>query len=156
MAKALFETALGNRMLSYSYLMSPSGTGGGHYVELPESKFMELVRLLLVQVRVDERWYRDNNQDVDEAIRHGDLASARQHYITAGYFENRLPRPIAVDEPWYLAAYPDVAAAIAAGDFASATQHFERDGYREGRLPMADFSLLTAPTRRIAEPAEVA
>ncbi len=138
-------------MLSYSYLMGPSSTGDGHYVELLESRFREILRLLLAEVVVDEDWYRDNNQDVDEAIRSGALRSAREHYITAGYFENRLPRPIAVDEPWYLDEYPDVAAAIRQGVFTSATQHFHRDGFREGRRPSAEFSLLGGPTRRLAK-----
>jgi hypothetical protein len=105
-------------------------------------KFLELLKCLLARVEVDEAWYRANNQDVDEAIRAGQLESSRHHYIVAGYFENRLPRPISVDEPWYLAEYPDVAAAIEAGAFASASEHFARDGFREGRLPSRDWSLL--------------
>ncbi len=129
-------------MRSYSYLMSANGAGGGHYVELLETKFMELLRILLLQVEVDEAWYCSVNADVNEAVKAGGLPSGREHYIRAGYFENRLPRPIVVNERWYLEEYPDVASAIQYGVFTSATQHFERDGFREGRLPSENWSLL--------------
>ncbi len=129
-------------MQSYSYLMSASEAGDGHYVELLESKFHDLLRLLLTQVEVDEKWYRMSYRDVDDAVRTGLTLSAKAHYMSAGYFENRLPRPIRVDESWYLAEYSDVAAAIRSGAFVSASQHFERDGFKEGRLPSQNWSLL--------------
>jgi hypothetical protein len=129
-------------MRPYSYLMSPNGSGSGHYVELLETKFLELIRLLLLQVEVDEDWYLASYRDVEDAVRSGALKSARAHYIRAGYFENRIPRPFKVDEAWYLEEYPDVADAIQSGAFSSASVHFERDGFREGRLPYADWSLL--------------
>lgn len=128
-------------MPPYSYLMSTSGAAGGHFVELQETKFLELLRCLLVQVEMDESWYRETYKDVDAAVLAGTLKSARQHYIIAGYFENRFPRPVVVDEAWYLKTYPDVAAAIRSGSFTSATQHFERDGFKEGRLPHEGWSL---------------
>jgi hypothetical protein len=129
-------------MRAYSYLMNASDGDTGHYVELQEMKFLELLKCLLSRVEVDEAWYRASNQDVDQAIRAGQLESGRHHYIIAGYFENRFPRPIVVDEPWYLAEYPDVAGAIETGAFASASEHFARDGFKEGRLPSRDWSLL--------------
>jgi len=122
--------------------MSSTGATGGHYVELLESKFHELLRYLLVQVEVDEKWYLSTYDDVRDAVRSGDLESARDHYIRAGFFENRMPRPVNVDEEWYLREYPDVADAIRNGAFPSARAHFERDGFREGRLPRAGWSLL--------------
>ena len=128
-------------MRSYTYLTS-AGSGAEHYVELPEDKFIELLRVLVAQISVDEAWYRARYRDVDEAIIAGRVGSARQHYLTAGYFENRMPRRIELDESWYLKEYPDVATAIGYGIFASATEHFERDGFREGRLPCAGWSLL--------------
>jgi hypothetical protein len=124
--------------------MNASDGDTGHYVELQEMKFLELLKCLLTRVEVDEAWYRANNLDVDQAIRAGQLESGRHHYIIAGYFENRLPRPISVDEPWYLEEYPDVAGAIEAGAFASASEHFTRDGFKEGRLPSHGWSLLGA------------
>jgi len=123
--------------------MSASGSGGGgHYVELLEVKFLELIRCLLVQVEVDEAWYLASYRDVADAVRDGSLKSAKSHYVIAGYFENRLPRPFEVDEAWYLAEYPDVAEAIKMGAFNSATHHFMRDGFKEGRLPQEGWSLL--------------
>jgi hypothetical protein len=130
--------------------MSATGSSGGHYVELLETKFMELLREILNYVEVDEDWYLATNHDVKDAVRAGDLKSAREHYMFAGFFENRMPRPVTVDEEWYLREYQDVAEAIRAGAFASARQHFERDGFREGRLPRAGWSLLGAAREKIA------
>ena len=132
---------------TYGYLMNSSGAENGHYVELLESKFHELLHCLLVQVEVDEDWYLSANQDVKIAVLAGLTKSGRDHYIDAGYFENRFPRPIKVDEKWYLAQYPDVAAAIKGGVVKSATYHFESDGFREGRLPEAGWSLLGVNTK---------
>lgn len=132
-------------MRAFSYLMSSSGGGNSHYVELLEDKFRELLNCMLVNVAVDEDWYLQRYEDVRSAVRSGTLASAREHYVRAGYYENRFPRPIAVDEAWYLSAYPDVAEAIKAGAFLSATEHFERDGFKEGRLPQRGWSLLGKP-----------
>jgi hypothetical protein len=129
-------------MVPYSCLMNADGSDGGHYVELLEAKFFGLLRHVLAQVDVDEDWYLASYNDVAEAVRTGSLKSARTHYVRAGYFENRLPRPIQVHEDWYLAEYPDVADAIRNGAFASATHHFESDGFKEGRLPQAGWSLL--------------
>ncbi len=137
-------------MRPYSYLMSASGAGDSHYVELPESKFLDLLQCALLQVEVDETWYLAAYRDVQDAVRAGLVPSARAHYIRAGYFENRFPRPIRVDEAWYLSEYQDVVEAIRAGIFSSAAQHFERDGFREGRLPEPGWSLLGAKLEVVA------
>ena len=129
-------------MRSYSYLMADSGSEIGHYVELREEKLFGLIRAVLEMVEVDEAWYLAANADVAEAVTAGRLASGRAHYIAAGYFENRLPRPVLVDEAWYLAEYPDVAEAIANGAIASATSHFHHSGFLEGRLPHKGWSVL--------------
>ncbi|MGC1296606.1 MAG: hypothetical protein WA869_16340, partial [Alloacidobacterium sp.] len=81
------------------------------------------------------------NDDVDAAIRSGEMKTAREHYVRAGYFENRIPRPCPVDETWYLNEYPDVAEAIRFGHFFSAEQHFELAGFGEGRLPHPNWTL---------------
>lgn len=143
-------------MLSYSFLMSDGGPHTGHYVELQEAKLMELIRLLLLQVDMDEDWYLRANPDVADAIKAGTLRSAREHYVVAGYFENRLPRPVEVDADWYVAQYSDVADAIKSGAILSARQHFERSGYLQGRLPSPGWSLLSdAPKAPAAKPAAV-
>jgi hypothetical protein len=129
-------------MRTYSYLMSGSGLGSDHYVELPETKFFDLLQQMLALVEVDEGWYRAKYQDVDEAVHAGRFSSGKEHYVTAGYFENRFPHAVHVDETWYLAEYPDVAEAIRSGVVRTATEHFERDGFKEGRLPRLGWSLL--------------
>ena len=109
-------------MRPYSYLMSTSGSEDGHYVELLEIRFRELLSYLLVQIEVDEDWYLSAHHDVQKAVRTGAMNSGRAHYIRDGYFENRFPRPIQVDEDWYLAEYPDVGEAIKAGVVSSVTR----------------------------------
>lgn len=111
-------------------------------IEVVESKLRQLLTLLLENVDVNEEYYRKMNPDVDEKIKTGDLKSAKVHYIMAGYYEDRLPRPIPVDESWYLKEYPDVAEAVARKYFASAKEHFTLEGFYEGRLPYHGWSLL--------------
>ncbi len=129
-------------MRSYNYLISDAGGPDGHYVELLESKLLELLQSLLTGVNVDEKWYLARYPDVGAAVKSGAVKSAREHYIRAGYFENRLPAPIRVDESWYTTEYPDVSAAIKSGSFKNGQQHFERNGFTEGRLPKQGWSLL--------------
>jgi hypothetical protein len=95
----------------------------------------------LDDVIVDEKWYRRTNEDVDAAIRSGEMKSAHEHYIRAGYFEDRLPRPVPVDEAWYLKEYPDVAQAMRDRVFRSVEEHFQQAGFREGRLPHPGWTL---------------
>jgi hypothetical protein len=123
--------------------MSDQGVQTGHYVELLESKLVQLIQLLLDQVEIDEDWYLAENSDVATAVRQGALSSAREHYIKSGYFENRMPRPIIVDEVWYLKEYSDVAEAMKYGAFINAQQHFNVNGFKEGRLPSAGWSLVS-------------
>jgi hypothetical protein len=127
-------------MLSYSALTGYHTSG--HHVEVSETQLREILRLLLGFVTVDEEWYRSANDDVDGAIAAGRFKSAKDHYVNAGYFEDRIPRPITVDEDWYLQIHSDVAEAVRKGTFASAQEHFVSAGFREGRLPHAKWSLL--------------
>lgn len=112
-------------------------------IEVVESRLRQLLTSVLETVDVNEDYYRKMNPDVDEKIRTGELKSAKSHYILAGYYEDRLPRPIVVDEAWYLSEYPDVAEAVARKYFTSATQHFNLEGFREGRLPSRDWTLVS-------------
>jgi hypothetical protein len=115
--------------------------GEGPFVQVLESNLHRILRSILEQVEVDERWYRDKYRDVDEAIASGKFDSAREHYEKTGYFEGRLPRDVVVDEKWYLAAYSDVREALKRGRFSSGQEHFERDGFREGRQPYDGWKL---------------
>jgi len=104
----------------------------------------ELLAPVISTIFVDEKWYRERNPDIVEALNSGQFKSAKDHYVRHGFFEHRLPYPITVTEDWYLAQYPDVRAAVQREDFRSAQHHFELAGYREGRLPYANFFLRSA------------
>ncbi len=103
-------------------------------IQMSKNDFTHLVATL-VETRVDEAWYLKTYPDVAEAIRNRQVKSARAHYISSGYFENRLPEDPKLDEAWYLRTNPDVAKAVAAGERKSALQHYLDGGYAEGRVP---------------------
>jgi hypothetical protein len=104
-------------------------------VNMTYEEFVALLRLMISGIEVDEDWYARVYEDIGNAIRTGGIRSARQLFISDGYFEGRLPAPIQVDEAWYLNKYPDVADGIRKGLLVSAQEYFNMDGYKEGRLP---------------------
>ena len=104
-------------------------------VNLMYKDLLEITRLFLRGVSVDEQWYLSEYPDVAEAINGGAFKSAKHHFVENGYFEGRRPHPITVDEEWYLLTYPDVADGVEAGHITSAQEHFVSNGYAEGRLP---------------------
>ncbi len=114
--------------------------------------FLDVLRLLLAGIDIDETWYLAQNPDIAQAVESGTIKSARQHFVEHGYFEGRPPFHIVVDEQWYLLQNPDVAESVRSGTVESAQRHFELDGYREGRLPCAlDDSGLP---RKVARPVQ--
>lgn len=104
-------------------------------VKLRYDDFVDMLKKILVGIEVDEAWYKSMYQDIGAAIERGDIRSAKEHFVHDGYFEGRLPTPIAVDEPWYLKENPDVAETVRRGGLESAQAHFDESGYREGRPP---------------------
>ena len=104
-------------------------------VNMPYEDFVKILRNMISGIEVDEQWYLRPYEDIASAIKGGSVRSARQHFVDDGYFEGRLPFPMAVDERWYLSTNPDVADSIRKGDVTTAQEHFDKDGYREGRLP---------------------
>jgi len=128
-------------MVPYSYIKGGRHTGSARLIEVVEGRLKEAMRPMLVSVEFDEAFYRKQNSDVDAKIIQGELKSGKDHYIVAGYFEDRLPRPVKVDEAWYIKEYPDVGEAIQKGSFMSAAQHFGVEGFKEGRLPHPGWSL---------------
>jgi hypothetical protein len=110
--------------------------------------------LLFGGAAFDEGYYLSTNPDVAAAVNSGQI-SAREHFITFGYAEGRVPNAeerlpqvtlsshsvdeIGFDATYYLEQNPDVAAAVANGDFESARQHFDRFGQYENRDPNALF-----------------
>src|SRR6185369_9162966 len=99
-------------MLPYGYLTGHGSSGRGRHIEILEDRLHELLRTALREVEVNEEWYCEAYKDVEAAIKAGKFKSATEHYLLAGYFEDRLPHPIEVDEAWYLAQNADVAEAI--------------------------------------------
>ena len=138
-------------MRSFSYYTDTTSASNGPFVEVRKDQFLELVRAVVEHVEVDETWYRANYKDVNDAIESGAVVSATDHYVKAGYFEDRFPRAIVVDERWYLREYADVAVAIQHGDFISATHHFKQVGFKEGRLPRYKWSLVSKSSSRRLE-----
>jgi hypothetical protein len=129
----------GSYVIPFSLLLKEVGVdlplGDDEPVALTRDQFHALVRRLLVCVQVDEAWYRSVYKDIDEAIQAGNIASAKEHFVSDGYFEGRVPGKIVVDEAFYISQYPDVAEGIDDGEINSAQEHFESHGFVEGRLP---------------------
>ncbi|WP_128960656.1 hypothetical protein [Bradyrhizobium guangzhouense] len=96
-----------------------------------------LITLALANVEFDDEWYKSKNPDLREALERGRISDLAEHFVTAGYFENRTPHEVEFDEQWYLQAYPDVRDAIAAGKTRSAKEHYIQSGQFEWRVPNA-------------------
>ena len=102
---------------------------------------VSLLRSQVERIYFDEAWYLSKYPDIRQAVESGKLASAKQHYVSDGYYEHRLPYEIIVDPTWYMKQYPDVKSAVSGRHFDDAQMHFETAGYREGREPFANFVL---------------
>ena len=110
--------------------------GGSRNDEVTISKqFLDfLLRRLLDQIEFDEQQYLKCNPDVADAIRRNKTLSAREHFITVGYFEGRIGGT-PVHEAWYLSRNPDVAAAKNARKFESGAMQYHSAGALEWREP---------------------
>jgi hypothetical protein len=104
-------------------------------VSLSYEDFVNILRMMISGIEIDEAWYLREYEDIARAVQSGRVASAKRHFVNDGYFEGRRPFPMPVDEQYYLAQNPDVAESIRKGVVGSGAQHFAEDGYREGRLP---------------------
>ena len=127
-------------MFCYGYVLE-DGVGGERVIEVCERRLREILKPLIMGIDVDEDWYLLVNQDVKRAVQEGVFASAKDHYVVSGYFENRPPRHFVVDEAWYLATYSDVRDNLNVKLFSSAQQHFDEYGFREARLPFSGWRL---------------
>ena len=106
-------------------------------VNVSYDDFINILRMMISGIEVDEEWYLKQYEDIARAVSDGSNASTKQHFMDDGYFEGRMPFAMPVHERWYLDQYPDVAESMRNGVVASGEQHFAEDGYREGRLPYA-------------------
>jgi len=105
--------------------------GHDEYVKVDRHFFNFCMRPILGKIRVDEEWYLSKHADVMNALKQGEVQSARAHYVMYGFFENRIPYPIEVDS------------AIEQNFFDSAQSHFDQVGFAEGRFAYAGFMLDT-------------
>jgi hypothetical protein len=110
------------------------------YVAVDKDHLVDFLKPTLRQIFVDEAWYLATNPDVAEAIADGIVQDAKDHYISAGYYEHRMPYEIRVDGEWYLAQYADVQEAVKTGKIATPRHHFYAAGFKEGRLPAPGFT----------------
>jgi len=104
-------------------------------VTIPQELFRFLMQIAVAHSDFNEEGYLAANPDVAEALKSGEIESARLHYVGFGFFEGRSGATPDVDERWYLKAYPDVGSAVRTGQIASAAEHFTVVGASEGRSP---------------------
>ena len=53
-------------------------------------------------MQFDDQWYSGTYPDVEGARLAGDVKSLREHFISSGYLEGRLPIELPFDPQWYL------------------------------------------------------
>jgi hypothetical protein len=100
-------------------------------------EFLNIIKMFLRGIDVDEQWYQRTYPDVAESIAAGQIRSAKEHFVENGYFEGRIPRELEIDEEWYRETYDDVRKGLETGNIRSAVDHYREYGYKEGRLPSA-------------------
>lgn len=108
---------------------------GQTMVHMAHDELIEMLRSIIINMDIDQEWYLTRYPDVAEAVRAGTFRSAKDHFVNNGYFEGRMPFPIAVDEKYYLERYPEIAESVRREVVASGQQHFDENGYLEGRRP---------------------
>jgi hypothetical protein len=110
------------------------------YIAVDRNHLIDFMKPALSKIYVDEEWYLDANPDVAAGIMDGMVQHAKDHYVSAGYYEHRMPYEIAVDGDWYLAQYEDVRQAVKSGMIETARHHFYAARFKEGRLPAPGFT----------------
>jgi len=104
-------------------------------VRIP-SRFLRFLLSRAVEcAEFDEEMYLKKNPDVGVAMRKGEWESAKQHFVSTGYFEGRLGAYPGVSDAWYLKLNPDVAEAISNNEWQSAEEHYNSVGILEWRIP---------------------
>jgi hypothetical protein len=116
------------------FVTTPKGSQARNQVTVNREFLEFLLRGLLEHVEFDEMQYLKCNPDVADAVRKKEMQSAREHFLTTGYFEGRIGG-VPVQEDWYLARNPDVAAAKRARKVESAEMQYRIAGANEWRQP---------------------
>lgn len=87
----------------------------------------------------DAVYYTQQNADVRAAVQAGVFASAEEHFLKYGQFENRNPNAY-FDTTYYLTSNQDVLNALSAKKITSAYAHYLAYGATEGRVPSSAFA----------------
>ena len=93
------------------------------------------------QMQFDDQWYSGTYPDVEGARLAGDVKSLREHFISSGYLEGRVPIELPFDPQWYWGYYADIAKAFPSADPDAMRIHFQTKGYFEGRAGTAEMLL---------------
>jgi hypothetical protein len=117
-------------------------------IAVPKEMFKFLVQVALDSSDFNQAGYLRDNPDIAEAVRDGDVADPRAHYVGFGYFEGRTGGTPNVDERWYLTTYSDVAQGVKTGKVRSANEHYNVIGGSEGRSPSADYVEVAAQWKK--------
>ncbi len=104
-------------------------------IQIPVSFLKFLLTVAVQHGEFNEAGYLAENPDVANARRSNKVASGKEHYLSAGFFEGRRGALPTVDEAWYCKTNPDIAAAIRSGRLRSAKEHFDMIGAEEFRPP---------------------
>lgn len=107
----------------------------GNNIQISLDDLRKLVRLALVNVHFDEKFYCEQYPDVAEGIKSGAISSGREHFVASGYIEGRIPFKPVFEEKWYLESYKDIAEVVAKGKIPNGKTHYETQGIHEGRVP---------------------
>jgi hypothetical protein len=99
------------------------------------SRFLKfLISKLALFSAFDPVWYASAYPDVEAARLAGDIGSLKEHFISAGYFEGRLPSEPSFDPKWYRNHYKDIGDIFSDQDVEGLRNHFFSKGYYEGRI----------------------
>jgi hypothetical protein len=128
-------------MTPYGQLIQGIESDQKYQVAVSFEALKKILLPLISKIEVDEDYYLERYEDIRDAIKNGQISSAKEHYVSYGYFENRVPRFFQVDEHWYLSRFKDVREAIDEGKWASGQDHFNTSGYAEGRYPSPNWEL---------------
>lgn len=104
-------------------------------VTIPKALLNFLLGQSIQSVDFEDQDYLRKNPDVAAALRRGEWASGREHFLSSGYFEGRSGAGLDVAESWYVRANPDVARALQNKEWTSGDAHYHNRGMYEWRSP---------------------
>lgn len=96
-----------------------------------------IIRAGLKGASLDEQSYIEANPDLKAAFEAGQISSVFDHWVEAGYFEDRFAATTPFDEAYYLDTYRDVSLSVQQGHIKDAKEHYRTAGEREWRIPNA-------------------